>query len=168
MCPVCSIDMDFRRKSDLHKPCRSCANSISKKGKPSPMKGRKTGKPAWNTKNIDPIHKLLRNRVSRRLRHALTDRGLSKKWQETFLLLGFNVETLKTHLESKFEPGMNWSNVGEWHIDHKIPDSWFKYSSVEDDSFKNSWKLENLQPMWKAENISKNNRYSGSYQRKVG
>ena len=58
---------------------------------------------------------------------------------------------------------MSWDNAGEWHIDHIIPDSWFNYKSIEDQQFKDCWALNNLQPMWKLENISKGNRYSGSY-----
>lgn len=139
------------------------ASAALRLGKSPPNKGIKTGKPAWNAKNTDPVHKLLRNRISRRLRHALSGRGLSKNWQKTFELLGFNAEILKAHLESKFQPGMSWDNAGEWHIDHDVPDSWFTYSSMNDPGFKESWKLENLQPMWKSENISKNNRYSGPY-----
>ena len=41
-------------------------------------------------------------------------------------------------------------------------------SSMDDQGFKDSWALSNLQPMWAHENISKNNHYSGPFQRKVG
>lgn len=58
---------------------------------------------------------------------------------------------------------MSWENYGEWHIDHIIPDSWFNYSSTEDDEFKKSWSLDNLQPMWGKENQSKGNKYAGKW-----
>jgi hypothetical protein len=46
-------------------------------------------------------------------------------------------------------------------IDHITPDSWFEYNSTEDRDFKKSWSLDNLQPLWKAENASKGNKYEG-------
>lgn len=73
----------------------------------------------------------------------------------------WTVDELKMHLESLFQPGMTWENYGRggWHIDHRIPDSWFDYSSIKDEGFKKSWALENLQPMWEKENCSKSNRF---------
>ena len=67
------------------------------------------------------------------------------------------------HLESKFNDGMSWENYGKegWHVDHVIPDSWWKYSSTEDGEFKQSWALANLQPLWAFDNYSKSNRYAG-------
>jgi 5-methylcytosine-specific restriction endonuclease McrA len=73
-------------------------------------------------------------------------------------MLGYSVEELKKHLESKFTIGMSWENMGEWHIDHKMPDSGFVYSSTADDGFKNSWSLENLQPLWAEDNLRKSNK----------
>lgn len=164
-CPVCNSYIGFRTKYVLDRPCRSCATRIAKTGKPSPKKGISTGKPAWNRgqyfQNEDKT--AVRNRMSRRMRHALSGRNLSKEWTHIFQLLGYSVDDLIKHLESKFDKNMTWDNMGEWHIDHVIPDSWFNYSSIGDESFKKCWALDNLQPMWKVENLSKNNRYSGSY-----
>lgn len=39
-------------------------------------------------------------------------------------------------------------------------DSWFVYSSTKDEAFKNSWALNNLQPMWASENRSKGARFA--------
>lgn len=136
-----------------------------KRGKPSPKRGIKTGKPAWNRGEFynNSLKKTVRNRMSRRMRHALTGRNLSKNWQHVFTMLGYSANDLMKHLESKFTPEMTWDNMGQWHIDHVTPDSWFNYSSIDDQAFKDCWSLNNLQPMWKLENLSKNNRYSGSY-----
>jgi hypothetical protein len=160
-CPVCGQDLGFRRRSDLQKSCKSCSISAAMKGKPSPKKGTKTGKPAWNRKIEDPMHKILRSRLSRRMRHALAGRNIDKNNVHIFNLLGFTIQDLKAHLESQFVDGMSWNNYGEWHIDHKTPDSWFSYSSVSDDSFRSSWSLANLQPLWKLDNLKKGNRYAG-------
>lgn len=91
----------------------------------------------------------------------LKNRGITRKTNKTFNLLGYSPEVLIKHLESKFQVGMAWNNYGPiWHIDHMIPDSWFNYCSTEDEQFKKSWSLDNLQPLWKKENHSKGNRYS--------
>src|SRR5262245_42951007 len=92
-----------------------------------------------------------------------------KKILGGFRHLSFTVEDLVKHLESQFYPNpetgeaMTWENRGRngWHIDHKIPDSWFTYSSMDDRGFQESWALDNLQPKWARENLSKNNRFIG-------
>ena len=53
---------------------------------------------------------------------------------------------------------MSWDNYGEWEIDHIKPINSFYYQSTDDLSFKECWKLENLQPLWKCENKEKANR----------
>jgi hypothetical protein len=57
---------------------------------------------------------------------------------------------------------MTWENYGRdgWHVDHAVPDSWFEYSSVNDEGFIKSWSLSNLKPMWAKDNLSKSNRYA--------
>jgi len=62
------------------------------------------------------------------------------------------------HLERLFRPGMNWQNMGKWHIDHIYPVSSFNFSSYEDKEFKECWDLKNLQPLWAEENINKSNK----------
>lgn len=42
-----------------------------------------------------------------------------------------------------------------WHIDHKLPVASFNFDSPEHLDFKKCWALENLQPLWAKENISK-------------
>jgi hypothetical protein len=91
----------------------------------------------------------------------LKQRLIGKNKKSTFDVLGYTVDDLKQHLESKFQLGMTWENYGEWEIDHVTPDSWFRYNSIEDEDFKKSWDLNNLQPMWVAQNASKSNRWSG-------
>lgn len=162
-CPVCNTYIGFRTKYVLQKPCRPCSTRITKTGKPSPKKGIKTGKPAWNRGEFfnNALKKTIKNRMSRRMRHALSGRQLSKDWQHIFAICGYSVNDLIKNLELKFEPGMTWENIGDWHIDHIKPESWFNYSSTDDQDFKICWSLENLQPLWKKDNLSKNNRYSG-------
>lgn len=156
-CYSCGEDRGYVPKARLGKRCKSCAVHVSKAGKPSPLKGRKTGKPAYNRGEYfnNSEKKLLKNRMSRRLRHALSGRQLSKKWLHIFDILGYSVNDLMQHLENQFKDGMSWSNCHMWHIDHIIPESSFNYSSFHDKEFKECWGLKNLQPLWAEDNRKK-------------
>lgn len=65
-------------------------------------------------------------------------------------LIGYEVEDLIIDFIKKFKPGMSWDNWGKWHIDHIKPRSEFDSSQI-----KECFKLENLQPLWKHENLKK-------------
>ena len=81
-----------------------------------------------------------------------------RKWEK---LVGYTLEQLKEHLEKQFTKKMNWKNLGKyWHIDHRIPVSWFEYQKAEEKEFLNCWSLLNLQPKEKKENLVKNNKYA--------
>lgn len=87
------------------------------------------------------------------LTNSLKRLGKNKE-DETIKLLGYSPIELKTHIESLFLEGMSWDNYGEWHIDHIIPVSQFDSDTPVD--IVNS--LENLQPLWAYENLSKGNK----------
>ena len=99
-------------------------------------------------------------RVKKLIQHSLwwycKNRG-EKKNGRTEELLGYTVKELKEHLESLFKEGMTWDNQGEWHIDHRIPASYF--TSV--DQIKECFALDNLKPEWAEWNMKKNNRFIG-------
>jgi hypothetical protein len=61
------------------------------------------------------------------------------------------------HLDAQLKDGMTWENYGEWHVDHKLPISSFTFTDMNDPEFKKCWSLENLQPLWELENLSKSN-----------
>jgi hypothetical protein len=103
---------------------------------------------------LDPTFKVKTN-FAALLRHHLKNKNKNK----TFEILGYSVEQLMKHLESKFVDGMTWNNYGSyWHIDHKIPASIFQYNSHKDKGFKMCWDLCNLQPLLKVDNLKKGNR----------
>jgi hypothetical protein len=62
--------------------------------------------------------------------------------------LGCTIEELKSFLESKFQPGMNWENWTRngWHIDHIIP--LCKFDLSDPDQLKKACHYTNLQPLW--------------------
>ena len=78
-------------------------------------------------KLVDPVFKLsynIRNMVCEAIK-----KGHYSKKSKSQEILGCSFEELKKHLESKFEPWMNWNNHGKynkelnfgWDIDHIIP-----------------------------------------------
>lgn len=66
-------------------------------------------------------------------------------------ILGCDWETLKSHIERQFKPGMTWENRGEWHIDHIIP---LATAETEQDVIKLNH-YTNLRPLWAHENLAK-------------
>lgn len=99
------------------------------------------------------------------LRQALKRKGLgvSAKNAPTFTLLGYSREELYCHIESFFteENGYSWDNMDEWHIDHIRPISSFEFNSTDDPEFKACWALDNLQPLWAPDNLSKGAKWEG-------
>ena len=94
----------------------------------------------------------IEDRVRRMVNHALQGKVKSGN---TFDVLGYTPEDLVAHIERQFVDGMSWENRHLWHIDHKRPLASFQYSSSEDPDFKKAWCLDNLQPLWAADNLSK-------------
>jgi len=74
--------------------------------------------------------------------------------------LGYTIKEFVVHIENQFEEGMNWNNhsLTGWHIDHKMPVSLLPYDSTDHPNFKKCWALENLQPLWAQDNLSKGNK----------
>src|SRR5258708_388513 len=71
------------------------------------------------------------------------------------------------------KPWMTWDNYGvlrrvkfnindvstwTWHLDHIVPHSLFKYSTMECQEFRDCWALGNLQPLAAHKNLKKSNR----------
>jgi hypothetical protein len=83
---------------------------------------------------------------------------MSKRGKHWENLIGYTSQDLKDHIEKIFQSGMSWDNYGLWQIDHIIPKSFFKYTSTDDVEFKYCWSLNNLQPLWAFDNISKSDK----------
>lgn len=105
----------------------------------------------------------IKERISCLIRIGIKRRSATKRgsvWGK----LGYSAMDLKLHLESKFLPGMSWENRDEWHIDHIIPQSYFRFTNTEDEEFKQCWSIDNLRPLWAADNIRKSNKIHNSIQ----
>jgi len=69
-------------------------------------------------------------------------------------IIEYSYKDLKNHLESNFREGMNWDNFGElWEIHHIKPQSIFNIENINE--IKECWELNNLIPLWKTTEISK-------------
>jgi 5-methylcytosine-specific restriction endonuclease McrA len=101
------------------------------------------------------LNMLLSSKIKKGLRRIPL--GYNHNWRED---LGYTASELKEYLQSKFTKGMNWKNHGTyWEIDHIIPISWFK---TRQQIITRGWRLDNLQPLEKELNASKNNQFAGN------
>ena len=107
---------------------------------------RTNAKRRYKNRAKDPIFRMTTSiRVA--ICTSMRKQGVSKDMLHWESMVGYKAKTLKSHLESLFDKGMTWENYGTWHIDHKIPVSFFKYKCHNDTEFKMCWMLENLQPL---------------------
>lgn len=102
----------------------------------------------------DPNHKLI---------HTLRDRlykavKRNTKSGSAVRDLGCTISELKLYLEKQFTEGMNWTNHGEWHIDHRIP--LFSFDLTNREELLKAVNYTNLQPLWKIDNIRKSSKLS--------
>ena len=117
----------------------------------------------WRNNNKDLI-KEINNRYFKKHKYRFAWRKIlhyslrtlgKKKEGKTIDLLGYSALELKEHLEKLFQDGMSWDNHGEWHIDHIKPISLFD----ENTPIKIVNSLNNLQPLWAKDNLSKSDKY---------
>jgi hypothetical protein len=100
------------------------------------------------------LQKTLRGRIRASLK------GLTKKQERTEELIGCTIEEFRAYIESQFKEGMTWENWSAygWHIDHRIPLTWFNLEN--ENCRKLAFHYKNMQPLWWDQNIKKNNRYA--------
>jgi hypothetical protein len=110
-----------------------------------------------NRKPLTPKYKL-HSSISKGVRRSLK---FGNKEGPVFSLLEYTRREVFIHIESLFTDGMSWDNIGEWHIDHIRPIASFDFDSTDHPDFKKCWALNNLQPLWAADNMSKRNKWDG-------
>jgi len=100
----------------------------------------------------DPLFKLRCN-IGSNIQIAIKKQGYSKK-TNTYKILGCSFKEFKIHLEIKFTKGMNWNNIGQWHLDHIYPVSLAK----DEQHLIQLNHYTNFQPLWAIDNIKKGNK----------
>ncbi len=93
----------------------------------------------------------MNNSISANVWASLKGTKKGRKWQS---LVQYSLSDLKDHLEALFLPEMTFDNYGEWHIDHIVPKTRFKFDSPEDPAFTACWALSNLMPRWATTKIA--------------
>ena len=85
-------------------------------------------------------------------------------WDEIEKVLGYTKDDYLNHLQSQFEPWMEWSCWGRtrrnkdgkcWEVDHIIPRSTYQYTDIDTPEFKEIWNLKNLRPLARRDNLAK-------------
>jgi hypothetical protein len=112
----------------------------------------------------------LRKVISTSINRNIKSNNDNKNRKSVLNFLPYSIRELKEHLEKLFEPWMNWNNYGSykkqtwndndpstwtWNIDHIIPHSEYKYTSMEEVEFQECWKLSNLRPLSSKQNLLK-------------
>ena len=145
---------------------RDKANAMARKWKINHPEHARRYMPNWKSRNKtrtrgyskryrSTLKGSLNSRMAGGMWDELRNKKAKRKWET---LVGYTVSDLKRHFESKFTPGMSWENMGQWHIDHIIPLSFFHYNKLEDQEFQYCWSLDNLQPLWAKDNLRKSNK----------
>lgn len=102
------------------------------------------------------LKKVCRTRIYHAIKRSNVG-AVKRKANRTTQLIGCSMEQLRSHLESKFKPGMTWENHGNgWHIDHIIPCAAFDFTNP--DQIFQCFHYTNLQPLWAHENLSKSDK----------
>ncbi len=149
-------------KKSRHKHRHKRNRAAVKWQKDNPEKSNAIQKRSYTKRRSTPKGNL-EHRMSVAIQAALKGNKNSRKWES---LVGYTLIDLKRHFEKQFKKGMDWDKFlkGEIHIDHKIPKSVFNYTKPEHEDFKRCWALENLQPLWAKENMSKNSSLDKPFQ----
>lgn len=113
-----------------------------------------------NRRHKDINYRLIGN-LRKRLNHALNK---NQKTGSAINELGCSIDELKQHLQSQFEPWMNWENYGKydsirktWNIDHVVPLA--NFDLTQSDQLSLASHYTNLQPMLAKDNFSKGSRH---------
>ena len=167
--PIVEFPKSSFNKSGYGSPCKECAGEKSKQWSrdnkdyiESMREYQKTYNKKWREDNReylqeklkkrwenDPVYKL-KELTRQNIRRALKNTR-SKPIED---ILGCTCKELKEHLEKQFLEGMEWSNHGEWHIDHIIP---LAEAKTEGEVYKLNH-YTNLQPLWAIDNLKKGGR----------
>lgn len=153
--------LDVATSGNIQKYCADCAKIVDLRNARKHSSAR-TSNPSrrdnfnkWFREQAKRPEILLSRRMKRLVSLSLSTSGGKggRSWKS---LVGYSVEELRRHVELQFLPGMNWENRSEWHLDHIVPLSSFKYSTADDDEFRAAWAITNLRPLWGRDNVRKN------------
>jgi len=157
-CCVNGCDRVLHGKGYCNKHWRKYIFLATESGRESIKRSRRLTR----KKNLTGLGRL-RKSVSGGIRESLRGTKNSRGWES---LVGYSLEDLRSHIESRFTVGMEWDNYGVfgWHLDHIVPQSVFNFKDTDDIDFKRCWSLENLQPLWWYDNVHKSDKLDSPFQ----
>ena len=111
--------------------------------------------------------KLRRRRTAARVNGMVRDsvmaclKGQAGPRRAAFIerLLRYRISDLRARIEAAFADGMTWDNHGAWHLDHRRPLSSFRINKLACRETRDAWAIDNLQPLWAADNLRKGARW---------
>lgn len=129
ICKKCNIEKDINNfsKSKKHKDGIKNTCKICNKDYYNIFYKNKRNAYLSKRRKIDPLFRLITS-IRNAIKKSINNGKYSKK-KHTEQILGCSFKQLKLHIESKWEPWMNWDNYGKfngqpkygWDIDHKKP-----------------------------------------------
>jgi hypothetical protein len=177
ICTKCKIEKEdtefrlsrYKRKSDgvlsLNSSCKKCESkdALERYKNKEDLTTHKIKKRIYDRNRKIELRKdpfwRLKNNISRSVCKYVNNTNSKKGGRKTEEIIGVEIEQIRIHLEKHFKPGMTWDNYGEWHIDHIKPQCLFDFTNPEE--IKECWNIDNLQPLWASENLSKGGKYFG-------
>jgi len=138
----------YREKNKESLQQRKKSYTRTEKGK---LKARE-----WQKSQMSDKKFVIKKRLMGRVYCALK-RGV--KSASTIELLGCSIDFFKSYIEGMFHDGINWDNMGEWHIDHIKPCKLFDLSKEEEQ--RKCFHYTNLQPLLAIDNLKKGAKYYG-------
>jgi len=94
--------------------------------------------------------------IGSRMRSSIKENKKGHHWES---LVGYTLEDLIKHFKKTLPEGVTWdgyvTNMGDYHIDHKIPIRAFNFEKPSDIDFHRCWSLDNLQILPSIENLKK-------------
>lgn len=150
-CRHCESSFTKVHKRQLY--CQPCSELSAKSALPGPRRVQLEYQKRRNREKraLDPSF-AIRERISAQVNLALRGKKAGRSWET---LVGYRLADLMAHLERQFLPGMTWANRADWHIDHIVPLTSFKFTEANDPEVARAWALSNLRPLWAADNIRK-------------
>lgn len=156
VCPRCKLELNkvnfgvcLQSKNKLNYICKKCLRK-QRQGSCSKLSKSAYDKNYRKIKSKDPKY-IIRRVLRRRFKHAIHSK-VAHKFNSVISLIGCSVTFLKDYLEKQFTKGMNWSNYGEWHIDHIIPLSKFNLFDIKEQE--RCFHYSNLRPLWATTEIA--------------
>ena len=159
-CAICDKKLSIRNKIGTcrkHRGLSPVRREYEKSWQKDNMEKYRAGKRQWNRKHPEYFVAYRASDIRKKIAHALRVRIRRVIRQGSAIKnLGCDVSEFITYLENKFTEGMTWENYGKWHIDHIKPLSSFDLTNP--DQLAQACNYKNMQPLWAADNIRKNNK----------